>query len=241
MIDLDTSEVTVGDERQLSVTPDANLTKLEATFDPPSGEKTVYSLPDFDEDSGTYSLAHLFGEAGYWHVRIEAEAQVGQQAESAYVRAVSRETPDLEFFTRDVWPEYLSEEAMREDPTETMRLAEEAERRVIGRYREVSARTDDPLAFDTYGDVYHGDVQLDGFAEKDSSEQIDLEESDERLLDALRAAVANVIEWHAGRPDEAEHISRLDQGERRVDFRDKDLPSSVFSPLRPFDDRDPWY
>jgi len=239
MIQLDTSEVTVGDARQLSLTPDASLTSLEATFDAPSSEETVYELDDFTENGGTYTISHIFDEAGYWRVRVLAEALVGQEAESGFIRAISREPADLEFFTRDVWPEHLSAASMQADPTEIMHLAEQAERTVLDRYRET--RPDGRFQIEGIdGEPLEEDVQLDGFVE-DDQDNIDLDRTADALLDALRATVGAIVDWHLDRPDEAEHIEERSQGDRSVTFRDEDLPSSVYQPLRRFDERDVWH
>lgn len=239
MISLDTSEVTVGDKRQLSVSPDADdvvLSLLEAVFTAPSGTETTYAKSDFVEDSGTYTVSHKFDEAGFWHVRVVAEGGGGRDAESDYIRAVTRQPADLSLLTRDTWPTFLSEDVMTEDPEELMRLAERAERKVVDRYREVDTHTGD-LILDNHFDA---DVRLDGWAEDDQGNP-DLQEMDAGLLEALRESIANIVEFWVNKPNEAEHIESQSQGDRSVTFRDKDLPSSVYAPLRRFDDRSPWF
>ena len=126
-----------------------------------------------------------------------------------------------------------------EDAQTLSRLAERAERKVLNRYRETDAHDNgQDLILDEY---YGREIRLDGYVEQEDSEQIDLERSDDRLIEALRETITRIVEFWARKPDEAEHVSRLDQGERRVDFRDKGLPTSAFSPLRPFDERRVWH
>jgi hypothetical protein len=165
--------------------------------------------------------------------------------------------PDI--LTQDVQDDYLTNEAL--NSSDLTLLIERAEVKTINRYRET--RPEGRFQIEGIdGEPLEEDVQLDGFVEPsgggagmmgigplyphNSPEStgpkiIDLQASDERLVRALRATVARIVEFWVDKPDEAEHISRLDQGERRVDFRDKDLPSSVYAPLRRFDQRDVWF
>jgi hypothetical protein len=109
---------------------------------------------------------------------------------------------------------------------------------VVDRYRERLGHGGSPLHFDSVGAAT--EVQLHGWVESDDG-TLDLQEVDDELLFALRDVVARIVEFWVDKPDEAEHIERMDQGERRVDFREKDLDASVFQPLRRFDERDVYF
>lgn len=137
--------------------------------------------------------------------------------------------PDI--LTTDVQPQYLTDEAFNADELEL--IVDRAERKVVDRYREIDARSDD-LVRDVH---YDADVRLDGWAETDEGDP-DVDAMDDGLLDALRTTIALVVEHVADKPDE--HVSRLRQGERTVEFRDKDLPSNVYRPLDRFDARTPF-
>lgn len=143
---------------------------------------------------------------------------------------------DPQILTPPNYDSFLSESAMNADRLELMVVR--AENKVIDRYRET--RPDDRIE-DYFGGSIEGHmVQLDGWIESDDG-TLDLQQADDELLFALRDAVARIVEFWVDKPDEAEHIARKDQGDRRVDFRDKDLPSSVYAPLHRFDERDVWH
>jgi len=137
-----------------------------------------------------------------------------------------------EILTTSAQPNYLSSEAFQADELELM--VDRAERKVLGRYREHHR---DSLILDAHFD---NDIRLSGYVEANDG-TIDLNESDDKLIDALRAAVAAIVEFWVDKPDEAEHIESKSQGSRSVSFRQRDLPSSVFSPLRPYDERRSWH
>jgi hypothetical protein len=139
-----------------------------------------------------------------------------------------------EILTTAAQPDYLSSEAFQADELELM--VDRAERKVLGRYRETDTRSDDLILDEHFG----RDVQLEGYVEDDQGDP-DLQEMDAGLLDALRAAIAAIVEFEVDRPDEAEHVDSMSQGDRQVSFKDKSLPSSVFSPLRSFDRRSVWH
>jgi len=236
--------VDVGDRETLEVatfdSSDNALSSVaaEVLVSAPSGEETIYTESDMEDDGSSLLLDILFDEAGYWYLEIEAAAGGGQETDAGWVRAVERPPNDLRFFTRDVWPRHLSEESMQADPDRIIRIAAEAERTVTDRYRET--RPDGRFTIEGIdGEPLEEDVQLDGWIEDDGT--IDLQETDDALINALRATVGAIVDWHLGRPDEAEHVSRKVQGDRTVEFREEDLPSSVFSSLRRFDERDVWH
>jgi len=137
-----------------------------------------------------------------------------------------------EILTTAAQPDYLSSEAFQAD--ELNLLVERAERKVLSRYREHDHRD---LILDNHFDT---DVQLNGYVEADNG-TINLNESDDRLIDALRATIAAIVEFWVDKPDDAEHIDSMSQGDRQVSFKDKSLPSSVFSPLRSFGRRSVWH
>jgi hypothetical protein len=139
--------------------------------------------------------------------------------------------PDI--LVSDAQPDYLTSEAQNADELELM--IDRAERKVLNRYREVGPARD--LILDVH---YDSDIQLDGYVEDDQGNP-DLQEMDAGLLDALRAAIAAIVEFEVDRPDEAEHVDSMSQGDRQVSFKDKSLPSSVFSPLRSFGRRSVWH
>jgi len=126
---------------------------------------------------------------------------------------------------------FLSEQAMNADRLDLMVVR--AENKILNRYREVD-NDQDPI-LDAH---YDSDVQLDGYVEDDNGDP-DIQNMDEGLLFALRDAAARIVEFWAAKPDE--HVESKSQGARSVTFRDKDLPSSVYAPLRPFDERRAWY
>jgi hypothetical protein len=122
---------------------------------------------------------------------------------------------------------YLTDRAYQAEELDL--LIDRAERKVVNHYRENRTRSN-------YG-LGGWQVSLDGWAEDDDGNP-DLEEMDEGLLDALRASIAEIVEHWASRPDEAEHLTRKSQGAKSVTFSDDtDLPSSVYAPCRPFDER----
>jgi hypothetical protein len=164
--------------------------------------------------------------------------------------------PDI--LTQDVQDRYLTDKAL--NSSDLTLLIERAEVQTINRYRET--RPEGRFQIEGIdGEVLEDDVQLEGFVGPSGDgtgmmgmgplyphnspavdiNVIDIGASDDRLVRALRATVARIVEFWVDRPDQAAHVARLDQGERRVDFRDKDLPSSVYAPLRRFDERDVWF
>lgn len=138
---------------------------------------------------------------------------------------------DPKILTPPVYDKFLSEEAIDASRLELMVVR--AEQKVLGRYREVDNTRD--LILEAH---YDADVRLDGYVENDDGDP-DLDQMDEELLFALRDSIARIVEFWAAKPDE--HVARLDQGDRRVDFRDKDLDASVYAPLRRFDERRAWH
>lgn len=144
---------------------------------------------------------------------------------------------DPQILTPPHYDKFLSEEAMDASRLELMVVR--AENKVMDRYRET--RPDGRFQIEGVdGGPLEEDVQLDGWVESDDG-TLDLQEVDNDLLFALRDTVARMVEFWVDKPDEAEHVARKDQGDRRVDFRDKDLDASVFQPLRRFDERDVYF
>jgi len=240
--DLEAGHVNVGDTKTLEVfAEDSSDTELpdpevEVTVTSPSGAEQVYTNNHLTESGRRYFLDFEFTEPGYWHVHIKVTSAGATEAESGFVRAITREPADLSLLTRDVWHEHLSEEAMEEGPDVLFGLIDEAERKVLNRYREVAAHPGD-LILDAH---YDSNIRLDGYVE-DSNGNPDLQEMDSGLLGALRASIANIVEFWVDRPDEAEHIESVSQGDRSVSYRDGDLPPSVYSGLRPYDRRAVWH
>jgi len=143
--------------------------------------------------------------------------------------------PAPNIITPDVLAEWLPEEIRSRSDLD--RLLWRAEERVLGRYRGDEAGRD-PLTFEVEGRI-KDDVQLVGYAETEDGAPKP-EAMDDRLLTALRDAVARVAEhWHDS-PDG--HVDSVSQGERSVTYRKgaEDLPRTVFEPLRPYDDRTPY-
>ncbi|WP_251961582.1 hypothetical protein [Salinibacter ruber] len=144
-------------------------------------------------------------------------------------------TPQI--LTSEAQNDFLSQEAL--DASRLDLLIVRAETRVLNRYRET--RPDGRFQIEGVdGEPLEQEVRLEGYRETDAGDP-DLQEMDEELLFAIRDTVARIVEHEAQKPDEAKHVERMDQGDRRVDFRDKDLPSSVFSGLRRFDERSAWH
>lgn len=140
-------------------------------------------------------------------------------------------TPQI--LTSSAQSDFLSSEAQNASRLDLMVVR--AENKVIDRYREV--RPNDHVDDFFGGSIEGHDVQLDGWREDDNGDP-DVAEMDEDLLFALRDTISRIVEHEVQKPEEAEHVSRKVQGARQVDFRDKDLPRSVYAPLRPFDERD---
>ncbi len=138
----------------------------------------------------------------------------------------------MALLTREVWHQYLSEEAMQAGPERLQRLTSAAEEKVVNRYRETTPRTRD-LILEEY---YDSDIRLHGWIEDDNGDP-DLEQMDEDLLHALRTVIARLVVHEVTSPDQ--HVLRIDQGERRVDYKPDagELPSGIYLPLADFDER----
>lgn len=143
-------------------------------------------------------------------------------------------TPKI--LTSSVQSDFLSSEAQNASRLDLMVVR--AENKTVDRYREV--RPDGGFEIDLDGNPLEEDVQLDGWREDDNDDP-DLTKMDEELVFALRDTISRIVEHEVQKPDEAEHVSRKVQGARQVDFRDKDLPSSVYAPLRRFSEIDAWH
>jgi len=142
---------------------------------------------------------------------------------------------DPQILTPPNYDKFLSEEAIDASRLELMVVR--AEQKVIDRYRET--RPDGRFQIEGIdGEPLEEDVQLDGWIESDDG-TLDLQEVDNKLLFALRDSIARIVEFWVQKPDE--HIESKSQGDRSVTFRDKNLPTSVYTPLRRFDERDAWH
>lgn len=140
-------------------------------------------------------------------------------------------TPQI--LTSDEQPDFLSEEAQNASRLDLMVVR--AENKILDRYREV--RPDEQVA-DYFGESIEGPtVQLHGWLEEEQDNP-DLDAMEDELVFALRDATARIVEFWVSKPDQ--HVESRSQGARSASFRDKDLPSSVYAPLRPYDEREGW-
>lgn len=229
--------VDVGDEKKFTVDLDGVPTVLEAEFTSPSGTETKYELSDFDNPQGnTFSITHPFNEAGHWFVTVLASNPNGQESESGFIRARTNQTINLSILTFDQWPQYMPESVMRKDPKEIQKLVNDAEKRVVNRYRQVDTTNHVIL------DRLDGRIELDGYVEKVGSDEIDLQESEEDLVDALRTTIANIVQHYLNMPDEAEYVTSMSEGSRSVSFKENvGVPSSIYNPLLPYDSRSAYF
>jgi len=132
------------------------------------------------------------------------------------------------------WPTYI-DPAVVDDVTDLR--VDRAERTVIDRYREDPGGPSEDV-FDIV-DGAPAPVQLDGWAEQPDGTP-DVSAMDDRLVDALRDAVARLVEHRLTAPTQG--IQSESRGARSVSYaaRASGVPASVYAPLRPFDDRTPW-
>lgn len=238
--------VDVGDKKTVEIsTTDANgdpltVTGAEVTMTSPSGQIDTYDKTDMREQGNALFLEVLFDEPGFWFAEIQVTNAGGQETDRRVYRAITREPADLSLMTRDVWHEHLAEDVMAEGPDVLQRLIDRAERKVVDRYRRENALHDDELVLEP--PFFDGRVQLDGW-EADDNGDPDLGRMDDDLLAALRESISRVVEHWIRQPDDADYISSMSQGDRSVDFRERQLevPRSAYAPLRRFDHRDPWY
>ncbi|MCS3827437.1 hypothetical protein GGP85_002907 [Salinibacter ruber] len=235
---VESGRVNVGDTKTIKVVAeDASGTKLpdpdvEVTTTSPSGSEATYTNKDMSEAERVYYLDLSFEEPGFWHVHIELSSAGSAEVQTGYVRAVATAPEQMDLLTREVWHEYLSEEAMAVGPERLQKLISAAEEKVVERYRETTPRTDN-LILEEY---YDSDIRLHGWVEDDNDDP-DLQAMDEDLLDALRRVIARLVDHEVTSPDS--HILRIDQGERRVDYKPDagELPSGIYLPLTDFDER----
>lgn len=132
--------------------------------------------------------------------------------------------------TRD---EFLSDEAQSEGDLDLR--VEVAEMRVLDRYREDHEGS---LQWYWDGDIdATRSVELHGYR-TDADGNFDEAASDDELVRRLRIVIASVVEWTI-RQDEVRLISRERVGQKSATYRDAPrLPSSVFHPLRHYDETD---
>jgi hypothetical protein len=110
-----------------------------------------------------------------------------------------------------------------------------AEQIVLDRYREPAYT---PMAF-RFSQTADAPVQLDGYAETASGTP-DPDSMDDGLLFALRTVIAAVVQRELTAPDT--DVKRYRQGEREVEYMQRaERPSSLYAPLRRYDQRTPWH
>ena len=116
-------------------------------------------------------------------------------------------------------------------------LVEQAEMKVIDRYREV--RPGDEVE-DFFGGSIEGHaVQLDGWREKDDGTP-DTAAMDDDLVRRLRLEIAGLVNHWVDIPDD--YIDSVSEGGRSVSYRETDQVSDDFgSLLRRYDERDVWH
>lgn len=136
--------------------------------------------------------------------------------------------------TNDVVLQWLPEQVIAAGDFDRVRAR--AERRVVNRYRQ-DDRTPSTDVFDAIG-AEPPEVQLDGWREDDSGNP-DVDAMDDRLVEALRDAVAQVIEWTQSAPDR--RLALESRGSRSSSTRDRGMPPSVYEALRPYDERTPLF
>jgi hypothetical protein len=125
---------------------------------------------------------------------------------------------------------YFDDEEARNDD----RVIAAAETYLISRYEETA---DTPLSFDL-GNRESRVVHLDGWTTGEDGRP-DTTEMPDELVHRLRLVVADLTR-HFRQHEDQKGIERLRQGEREVYFRDLPrVPTRLFAPLRPFDQRTP--
>lgn len=133
------------------------------------------------------------------------------------------------------WPTYI-DPAVVDDVTDLR--VDRAERTVVDRYREDPGRPREDV-FDII-DGSPAPVELDGWREAADGTP-DTSAMPDRLVDALRDAIARLVEHRLTAVDRG--VSSESRGARSVSYRasGSGVPPSVYAPLRPFDDRTPWH
>lgn len=238
MASFDGLEVDVGDKKTLEVVSSDTAgntlpsVSAEVVVSSPSAEETTYHSGDMRQSETALYLDVLFDEPGFWYLDVRITNAGGQESDNGYIRAVTKAPAEMSLLTREVWHDYLSEEAMAAGAARLQKLISAAEEKVLERYRETTPRTRDLIL----EEHYDSDIRLDGWIETDQGEP-DLTAMDSELLDGLRRVVARLVGHEVTTPDS--HILRIDQGERRVDYKPDagELPSGIYLPLTDFDER----
>ena len=130
--------------------------------------------------------------------------------------------PDI--LTSDTFETWLPERLLSADPQELLRATERAERDVIARF------TEDTDLLDRVG-LKGWKEQADGTPDVDAMEP--------RLVDALRDCIGRIVEHRLTAP--GRHVARERQGSRSKRYRARGLPNRVYAPLRPYDERTPFF
>jgi len=129
----------------------------------------------------------------------------------------------------------LSDEARERSDLQI--LVEQAEIKVIDRYREV--RPDSGFDYDIDGDPLEHDVQLDGWRE-DDQDRPDTDAMDDDLVRRLRLEIAKLVNHWVDIPDD--YVESVSEGDRSVSYREIDeVPDDFGSLLRRYDERDVWH
>jgi len=140
-----------------------------------------------------------------------------------------------EILTSDTWDKWLSDDVQAE--ANLPRVADRAERKVLDRYRQ-DEKTIDTSAFQEHLPALEP-VQLKGYeAKDDGTPDIDAMPAD--LVTRLRDSVARIVTHWTKSP--SGDVKSKSVGSKSVTY-DRDpgaLPHSVFTPLRPYDDRTPY-
>mgnify|MGYP000647889191 CR=1 FL=1 len=136
------------------------------------------------------------------------------------------------------WPSYIAADVVGDV---TDRIVDRAERTIIERYREIDACCK-PDYIDDYfnGDLSRGTVQLSGWREEADGTP-DVDAMPDRLVDALRDAIARLVEHRLTAPERGVVSESRGGRSRSYASRSSGVPPPVYAPLRPFDDRTPWH
>ena len=142
-----------------------------------------------------------------------------------------------EILTADAQTEWLSDDLPGE-ADHWPKLVERAERKVLDRYRESEHGT--PLDHFAADPVYLKPVQLQGW-QVDEDGTPDMEAMPDDLVTRLRDTISRIVKhWVTSVDGDIDSVS---QGSKSVSYAKSagDLPMSVWTPLRPYDDRTPYH
>ena len=133
---------------------------------------------------------------------------------------------------------FLSQESLDADNLDLKIVR--AEKQVLNRYKET--RPNGRFQIEGIeGEPFDKEIQLEGYHQTEN-DNTDLQETDDDVLFALRDVIARIVDYKVKKPEESQHVRRMDQGDKKVRFKEKDqdLPSSVYEPLRPYSELDAW-